>query len=258
MTDTTRLASHNHPSHFVNISHLRHVTAQKYYVAVAAHRETFTLLVVCAANHCRSRTIESLFKDKDIPILITESAGVDVRDTLPICPQAADWLASRGITADMSSDSRPLTREMVDACDLVVCADSSVRARVVELAPAVREKVIPVKWAAAAAAALIENDVVDRALSAFHTGEDKVVEALAGESFMVARALDPNDFQLWLSRELRSAPSLNHPPSGWDIPDPHLSRHEIHMRVFEQAEAAVNEISAIVKLVYERITVNNR
>ena len=81
------------------------------------------VLVVCAANVCRSPMGEALLRDRvtraDLPIDVS-SAGVDAdRHQLPVDPMAVRALSSHRL--DVSGhEPRAVTRSLIDRSDLVI------------------------------------------------------------------------------------------------------------------------------------------
>lgn len=100
--------------------------------------------MVCTANQCRSPMAEALARrllqgraGPDANEDGIASAGVRAWHGVPATPEAQEVLARRGIDAT-GHRSRPVTRDLVERADLVLCMESwhaaEVRARWPELA----------------------------------------------------------------------------------------------------------------------------
>ncbi len=100
--------------------------------------DTFSVLIVCTANQCRSPTAELLLAqavaEQGLPWRVS-SAGTRARPGEPIHPRAARALRARGISIDGWRGSRQLTPDLVDAADLILVAASMHRRHVVTVRP---------------------------------------------------------------------------------------------------------------------------
>lgn len=103
------------------------------------------VLFVCTANICRSPYMELRARD-----LVGDAAGVEFASAgthgfrqHPVDSTMAEVLAERGVTSDLLTgfSSRPLTRDLVDAADLVLTAEATHRAFVLEEVPNAFRKV---------------------------------------------------------------------------------------------------------------------
>lgn len=101
------------------------------------------------------------------------------------------------------------------------------------------------RWAAAASMALLENEIPQRAYMAHSSGHEALVEEIGDERLVIAQALNPKNYHSWIPTELRSAPAIQHPVGGWDIPDVHQGQLDGHTKVFNQCL----EMASLAKLV---------
>lgn len=109
------------------------------------------ILVVCAANVCRSPLGELLLRSELQALggVRVESAGTRVRGEVPICDEVAahrsgtDWQA--GVRDHCA---RPVTAQLLASAALVLAADSEVRADVVTLNPVMRKRTFTLREAA--------------------------------------------------------------------------------------------------------------
>ncbi|MGP9538172.1 arsenate reductase/protein-tyrosine-phosphatase family protein [Brachybacterium sp. AOP43-C2-M15] len=109
------------------------------------------LLVVCAANVCRSPLAELLLRQglSDMPDIRIESAGVRVKRPARICELVADREADAAWRrAADDHRSRFATRELVQDATLVLAADRAVRSAIVRSTPESRDRVFMLRDAA--------------------------------------------------------------------------------------------------------------
>jgi sulfate adenylyltransferase len=131
-----------------------------------------SVLFVCTANICRSPYMElrsgTLLDPSTPATLELASAGTHGFRDRGVDPTMADVLADRGVSADRIAAflSRPLTKELVEAADLVLTAESSHRAFVLEEAPSAFRKVFTLGQFADTVARL-DDAVVGHELVAF-------------------------------------------------------------------------------------------
>jgi protein-tyrosine phosphatase len=100
--------------------------------------DTWTVLMVCTGNLCRSPLAEHLaaahFPPETTHRPVIRSAGVHAQPDEPMHPHAAALLRARGCDPD-GFRSRRLTTDLVETSDLVLCATREHRSTVVGLAP---------------------------------------------------------------------------------------------------------------------------
>lgn len=96
--------------------------------------DSLTILVVCAANVCRSPLAATMLQrwasQKGLDGLVTvSSAGVLAEVAAPMCPQAGHWAR----VDPGAHGSRPLTAALVADADLILAAEREHRAAVARL-----------------------------------------------------------------------------------------------------------------------------
>lgn len=100
------------------------------------------ILFVCTGNLCRSPMAEYMFRSRigrDSHWTAT-SAGLFAQYGVRASPEAIEILSERGL--DLRSHlSRPLTRELVDAANVVVVMTGAHRDQLADAFPGAREKV---------------------------------------------------------------------------------------------------------------------
>lgn len=82
-----------------------------------------TILFVCTGNTCRSPMAAAAFRHLCASAgtaSVAESAGLAAAAGMPMTPQAEFALRLRGVPVDGRHGSRPLSRELVEAADMVV------------------------------------------------------------------------------------------------------------------------------------------
>ncbi|WP_227368698.1 low molecular weight protein-tyrosine-phosphatase [Halomonas sp. M20] len=99
-----------------------------------------SILVVCTANICRSPVGEALFKAR-LPELRIESAGLapGAHEGSGAAPFAKEFAAESGLDLE-AHRSRRITRDMIDAADLILVMSEGQRRHISELAPAATGK----------------------------------------------------------------------------------------------------------------------
>jgi protein-tyrosine-phosphatase len=111
--------------------------------------EPVTVLFVCTANICRSAFAEELTRHRAITGLEVSSAGTHGWRDHPVDEHIAHELRERG--ADPSAfRSRGLTRDMIDAADVILTAGAVHRTFVLQERPAAMRKVFSLGQFAAA------------------------------------------------------------------------------------------------------------
>lgn len=103
---------------------------------------SFSILVVCTANICRSPAGQSLLSSHlSSHAVRIESAGTHALDGNAIDSRMARLLQQRGANDMAAHRSRPIMPTMLTRYDLVLCMEERHRQRVLELYPAGRGKV---------------------------------------------------------------------------------------------------------------------
>jgi protein-tyrosine-phosphatase len=119
--------------------------------------EPLRVLVVCLANVCRSRTAQVLLQDAlsragvDVAV---GSAGLRAVAGAPACASMVRLLAERPLDLDTATGARRVTRELLEAQDLVLVPERGHRAALARMHPAGRARTFPMLEAAGLATAL--------------------------------------------------------------------------------------------------------
>ena len=215
--------------------------------------ETLRVLILCAANQCRSRTAEILLATAlaNEPNIFVSSAGVDVQAPMPLCPKAEKFLRENGSDPRGFAErpARPLTPEALAMADLVLVADKSVRAAVVAMAPNSRTKTFSLRGAGSAAQYINSNDLVSRASVARSLGLAQVVELIDEESVTVCEALGDGDEAAahWLRTELEAAQGHAAPMGGHDILDAHVVMSTRHSKALSEVLEAAGPLAVLLR-----------
>ena len=218
------------------------------------------VLVVCAANQCRSRAAEVLLGGAlaDVAGVAISSAGVLVEAPLPMCAKAERFVMHHG--SDPAGVSRRPARmaspHLLADADLILVADRSVRAGVVALDPTARPKTFSLRGAGAAAQYVIDHDLVTRARKAHAAGERSVAEMVDGEEVVVCLALGSgtSEATAWLRAELEVAQGHAAPRGGHDIADAHTSLRARHSQTLTEVLDATRSLSQLLRTLHESAT----
>lgn len=213
--------------------------------------ESMHVLVVCAANQCRSRAAEAILRLHlaDLPELRITSAGTHVLETMPMCDEASNFVLALGAAPALDVPSRELTVDALQTADLVLTSDVQVRSDVVALSPDARSNTFTLTQAGAGAAHLLTHDLVRRAREAHAAGLPHVVERDGEETIIVAGALRTGlpDAAQWLAEELAAARGVAPPDRGLDIPDAHTEWRTPHRRTLEAVLTATNALARLLQ-----------
>ena len=215
--------------------------------------QQLTVVMVCAANHCRSRLAEAAlqFALNDLEHINVQSAGTEVLDEVPMCPDAATHLRARSIDADIERHGIQLTAPMLTTADLLFAADAAVRSASVAMNPEARPKLFSMRHAGMAAQFLLDEDLVSRARNAHTLGQMHVEETYGNETVKLAAALAPgiSAAATWLQLELAAAQAMVSATGNQDIGDAHTIRSQRHRDTFAQVEQAVTPLATLLRTV---------
>lgn len=204
--------------------------------------ENLDVLVVCAANQCRSRVAQSILQHgtQGLSAIKITSAGTRAFPGAPMCRDAHTFLSELGVNVDPTQPAIELTQEVLERADLVLAADTQVRADISTLDPRARTRTFTLRQAAAAATHLQQHDLVTRARAAALTGHVLVTADTERESTVLASALPRDTTQLggWLAAELAAAQGLAPVVAGLDIADAHQSPRNVHHKVLAEIHAS--------------------
>ena len=216
------------------------------------HRDNrLTVLVVCAANQCRSCAGHALLATAlaDLPDVRVMSAGTHADGVQPVCPRAAEFLGGLAVPVDLERTSVELTAGLLAEADLVLVADGQVRADAVALDPAARPKVLLLRGAGRAAEFLLANDRVGIARAAHAAGLDRAVDITDGEEDVLTSALAPGlqAAAAWLREELAIAQAYAASDAHDDIADAHGSWRNRHPRTLEDVRVACEPLARLIR-----------
>ena len=117
---------------------------------------TFQILVVCAANVCRSPMAELILEQTiaraglgaDVMVL---AAGVDARSDQTMCRVMAAYARKHGLNPKEALERAPLLlrSKMIENADLVLTADRSVRAATLRMRPDAQGRTFTIRQAVA-------------------------------------------------------------------------------------------------------------
>lgn len=116
---------------------------------------SFTVLVVCATNVCRS-PLAALILEHSLRAALGRHAprvldcGERAVPDLPACPEMLRWARNNGLPTQQLARHRstPLDRAQIDVADLVLAADRLTRAAVLRTAPTAGHRTFTLREAA--------------------------------------------------------------------------------------------------------------
>ncbi|WP_354293213.1 hypothetical protein [Plantibacter flavus] len=196
-----------------------------------------TLLVVCAANVCRSplaafqlqRRLSGLAEFDQV---VVESAGVTARTGSEICERVRRLERGTGFAAFADAHrSRPITEAIIDHASLILTASTAERSAIATLAPAARSRTFTLREAAALAVVpgFADEDGIE-----LEGVLDRFAAVIHGRRGFVAPSRRPKG----LRRFGRTAA----PTDPFDIADGHLSGSAAHDRTIAQ----VGEVAGLL------------
>ena len=210
------------------------------------------VLVVCAANQCRSRLAEELLRSTHAASHLTiTSAGTEVDAPAPICAFVSEFLSERAVPIEPNRMSAPVSRQHLADADLVLAADARVRAAIVTLDPDVRRKTLLLRPAGLAAAHLLETDMVELARRTHADGQPHATEIVDDEPQIITSALGPNDAARWLAEELAVAQTMVGAIDGHDIIDAHTDPRADHRRTLLTVANAIDPLALLLRQLTE-------
>lgn len=209
------------------------------------------VLVVCAANQCRSRVAEALLQHTlgDLPDVYIASAGTHVEASMPMCHEAAEFVTRTGVRVDTGRRGVPASPELLQQADLILTADAQVRAAVVALDPGTRTRLFALRSAGLAADHLLTQGLVPLARAAHAAGLPRATDEVDGEAVVRVTALGPTDGVRWIQEELAAALGFTHAVDGTDIDDAHQGHRSQHARTLTDVQRATQPLAALLRTV---------
>lgn len=215
------------------------------------------VLIVCAANQCRSRAAEVLLGSAldDVPDIVVSSAGVKVDAPLPMCTKAEKFVSNHGCDPSDAAQrpARTLSPTLLADADVILVADKLVRAHVVALDPSSRAKTFSLRGAGTAARYINDHSLVTRAREAHGAGRRSVAEVVDGEEIVACLALGAGTAHAasWLRAELEVAQGHAAPRGGHDIADAHTSLHARHSQTLTEVFDATRPLVQLLRSLAE-------
>lgn len=209
------------------------------------------VLVLCAANQCRSRVAEAVLRDalRDLPQITVVSAGSLAAAPMPICADAERFLITQNLPRDPQQRSQAMAREVLEAADIIFAVDAQVRAAVTALDPGSRERTFLLRSASRSAQFLLNNERVALARDATRSGIPHIEEEIDGMAQIVVSALHKGDEANWLHTELAAAHAFAE-PGEHEIPDAHESVRLQHRGTFEAVQSSCAPIAQLIHQVF--------
>ena len=214
------------------------------------------ILVVCAANQCRSRVAEAVLRHelRHHPGITITSAGTRVMQPQPMCADAHRFLTRHAPSAhvEATTPAERLTSDHLTQADLVLVMDRTIRAEVVALDADARKRTYAMRDAAGAAQYLLDQQLVHRARIAHAQGHPYLSGMVDGQQRLIAETLKPRHEADWLQRELAAAMGLR-PISheGSDIRDAHEGRFVRHAPILSAVLEACTPVSRLLEQIAE-------
>jgi protein-tyrosine phosphatase len=198
---------------------------------------TFRILVVCAANVCRSPlaaavTTHSLAMNAAGRVVEVDTAGTEAQPGVPVCADVVRMAGARGLhpRALPVHVAHPVTLDQVEAADLVLTADRRVRSSIVKRAPQAGERTFTLREAANLgehAAREVEGRFMDARL----------------RSYVSAMNASRGLTDLPRTRHLVSRPWRPVAVHAHDIPDAHQAERASHRAVYHLTVAAARQVT---------------
>jgi protein-tyrosine phosphatase len=182
------------------------------------------ILFVCSGNICRSPLGAQVLQERlgsAASVHVIESAGTIADDGAVMDGAAAEQSARLGGHPD-AHRSRYLTEQIAGSADLVLTAERSHRAAVVQLAPRAAKRTFTIKQFARVLDGLEPSDLAD-----VHAPE-ALVERVARLRGTVPPPADPADD---------------------DVDDPYRRSESTHVRVADEIDAALTTIADALRAV---------
>lgn len=203
---------------------------------------TSLILAVCTANVCRSPVMEALLTAALGPGLEVRSAGIEAVRGDGICPAAASLLSEDPATRPLAEEhrSQPVTEELLDSSDLILCASRHQQDAIGQLCPRVR----PRTFTLLQAAALIELWAADETDSQPPDTMAGLTDLLHRSRWQVtARRGERRGMLGW-----RAAAPVEMTVSDW-----HSGAARTHGAVFRPIRGAVDTVAPVLRSVSPRL-----
>ena len=201
---------------------------------------TDSLLVLCAANVCRSPLMEYVLTEpggasSTEPSWKTISRGTEATRARHLCAQVTDMVSATEYGTTFAEEHRPtlLEPDTLDGFDLIVTASRAERAIVARLRPELRSRTFTVKEAVRLGRAPLADADLRRA-AAFAPG--------AAGLALYAAALHERRGMVNLGAAPRAVLPWARPVDPLDIPDVHDGSRRVHVRALADAEHTARDL----------------
>lgn len=201
---------------------------------------TDSLLVLCAANVCRSPLMEFVLTQTGAgadaePHWTTKSRGTETTRSTHLCATVTDLIGDSGYGRGFAELHRPtaLDPDLLDEQELVITASKDERSVVARLRPQLRSRTFTVKEAVRLGRSPITETEIRRAAS--------FAPDSAGLALYAA--------VLHERRGMVNLGSARRPVLPWvaavdpiDVPDVHDASRRVHLRALKEGESAAREL----------------
>lgn len=198
---------------------------------------TFTVLVACSANICRSPLAAALLEravalEAVGRVIAVESGGVDVPAGQRACPDTIRMTESHGIHGSALPQhlSRPLSTEQIATADLVLTSDRRIRSAVLKREPGVAARTFTLREAA-----LLGEDAANHVEGRWL--EDRL------RSYVAAMNAHRGLTDLPRTRHVLAAPWRRLAVHAHDIPDAHQGEQASHRVVFQLIASSTERVA---------------
>lgn len=200
---------------------------------------TFTVLIACSANICRSPLaaaglLQAVALGEAGGRIVVDTGGVDALPSAPVCTETARLADAHGLLSQelLEHRARGLTVEQVRSADLVLTADRRVRSTILRRVPQAGPRTFTVREAALlgpAAAPEVHGGDLDERLRSYVTAMN------------ASRGLT----DLPRTRRLRipTAPWRGLTVHGHDIPDAHRGERAAHRTVYRLVTSSIDQVA---------------
>lgn len=193
-------------------------------------QNSFSILMVCTGNICRSPFAEQLLAAQlqDIPAIRVSSAGTHALVDEPMFEVTQQVAHSYGLENINSHRGQQVTEQLLESSDLILTMTRDHRRAVVELSPRVTRKVFTIREFARLAEA---------------TTEEALISVIGQGTYSPTARLRAALKAVTSSRSL--LPPLADPTED-DVIDPYKREIEVHEASAEQLTPAIDSVVSLV------------
>lgn len=201
---------------------------------------TDSLLVLCAANVCRSPLMEYVLTEPGSGAVAekqwsTTSRGTEATRSRHLCPTVTDLVSGTDYGRSFAEEHRPrlVDPDTLDGFDLIVTASRAERAIVARLHPELRSRTFTAKEAVRLGRSPLTEVDLHRAAA--------VAPGKAGLS-LYAATLNERRGMVSFGEARGSLVPWRKPADPLDIPDVHDGTRRVHLRTLKDAEQVAHEL----------------